>query len=347
MFAAFLIMLREGLEAALITGIIATYLTQTGRSAWLPAVWVGVFLAIALSLFVGAGLQLASASFPQKAQELFEAAVRAVAVVVLVWMVFWMRARRALDQDGAARLHRRRALLRFGPGLGADRHGLLRGGARGAGIGLLPARHLPAEHRPGGPGRGACRHPGRRRGRLRHLCRRRAAEPPPVLPLDGRVHPVRRRRPGRPASSATCTRPACGTRCRRAPTTSAPSCPNRACSALILGGIFNYQEAPTSVRRSSMSPSSPSPSSSSCAPRRLPDLTCRPPTSAETPMPAPDADDAGGAAARAALAVPAAAVLAVAGGVGLLRRQPDARSRERPRRHPNRGDGEARASRTN
>ena len=91
MFAAFLIMLREGLEAALITGIIATYLAQTGRASWLPAVWVGVFLAIALSLFVGAGLQLASASFPQKAQELFEGAVRAVAVAVLVWMVFWMR----------------------------------------------------------------------------------------------------------------------------------------------------------------------------------------------------------------------------------------------------------------
>lgn len=91
MVAAFLIMLREGLEAALITGIVATYLTQTGRSAWLPAVWVGVFLAIALSLFVGAGLQFASASFPQKLQELFEAAVGAIAVVVLVWMVFWMR----------------------------------------------------------------------------------------------------------------------------------------------------------------------------------------------------------------------------------------------------------------
>jgi len=84
-------MLREGLEAALITGIVATYLTQTGRSGWLPAVWVGVFLAVALSLFVGAGLQLASASFPQKFQELFEAIVGGIAVVVLVMMVFWMR----------------------------------------------------------------------------------------------------------------------------------------------------------------------------------------------------------------------------------------------------------------
>lgn len=91
MLAPFLIMLREGIEAALITGIIAAYLRQTGRSAWLPAVWVGVFLAVAVSLFIGAALQMVSAEFPQKMQELFEAAVGAIAVIVLTWMVFWMR----------------------------------------------------------------------------------------------------------------------------------------------------------------------------------------------------------------------------------------------------------------
>lgn len=91
MLAPFLIMLREGIEAALVTSIIASYLRQTGRGAWLPAVWVGIFLAVALSLFTGAALQLVSAEFPQKAQELFEAIVGSVAVVVLVSMVFWMR----------------------------------------------------------------------------------------------------------------------------------------------------------------------------------------------------------------------------------------------------------------
>jgi high-affinity iron transporter len=91
MLAPFLIMLREGIEAALITGIIATYLRQTGRGSWMPAVWVGVFLAVAASLFVGAALQIVSGEFPQKAQELFEACVGALAVVVLVSMVFWMR----------------------------------------------------------------------------------------------------------------------------------------------------------------------------------------------------------------------------------------------------------------
>lgn len=91
MIAAFLIMLREGLEAALITGIVATYLAQTGRRALMPAVWIGVFLAVGLSLFAGAGLQLMSAEFPQRAQELFEAVVGFIAVGILVSMVFWMR----------------------------------------------------------------------------------------------------------------------------------------------------------------------------------------------------------------------------------------------------------------
>lgn len=91
MLAPFLIMLREGLEAALIVGIIASYLHRTGRDAWLPVIWVGVLLAVALSLFAGAGLLLISSEFPQKMQEVFEAAIGLVAVAVLTWMVFWMR----------------------------------------------------------------------------------------------------------------------------------------------------------------------------------------------------------------------------------------------------------------
>ena len=91
MLAPFLIMLREGLEAALLVGIIASYLRQTGRRQWLPAIWVGVLLAVALSLFVGAALQMLSAGFPQRTQELFEAVIGLIAVAVLTGMVFWMR----------------------------------------------------------------------------------------------------------------------------------------------------------------------------------------------------------------------------------------------------------------
>ncbi len=91
MLAPFLIMLREGVEAALIVGIIAGYLKQIGRSDMMPAVWLGILTAAALALFVGAGLQLVSAEFPQKEQELFEAIVGLIAVGVLTWMVFWMK----------------------------------------------------------------------------------------------------------------------------------------------------------------------------------------------------------------------------------------------------------------
>jgi len=86
-----LIMFREGVEAALIVGIIASYLSRTGRGAWMPVVWIGIFLALAFSLTVGAILQLAAVEFPQKAQELFEAIIGLVAVSVLTSMVFWMR----------------------------------------------------------------------------------------------------------------------------------------------------------------------------------------------------------------------------------------------------------------
>lgn len=42
MFVPFLIMLREGLEAALIVSLIASYLKRTGRRQWFAAMWAGV-----------------------------------------------------------------------------------------------------------------------------------------------------------------------------------------------------------------------------------------------------------------------------------------------------------------
>ncbi|KAF1043822.1 iron uptake transporter permease EfeU [Xylophilus sp.] len=111
MLVPFLIMLREGIEAALIVGIIASYLKHSGRGALMPIVWVGVLLAAALSLFVGAGLQLMAAEFPQKQQELFEGVVGLVAVAMLTSMVFWMRrAARSIKGDLQAGVER--ALVR-------------------------------------------------------------------------------------------------------------------------------------------------------------------------------------------------------------------------------------------
>ena len=58
MLVPFLIMLREGIEAALIVGIVAGYLAQTGRARLLPAVWAGVLAASAICLALGVALSL-------------------------------------------------------------------------------------------------------------------------------------------------------------------------------------------------------------------------------------------------------------------------------------------------
>ncbi len=91
MLVPFLIMLREGVEATLIVGIVASYLRQTGRISAMRSVWIGVGLATALCLTVGVALDRMSAEFPQKIQEMFEAGIGLFAVVILTSMVFWMR----------------------------------------------------------------------------------------------------------------------------------------------------------------------------------------------------------------------------------------------------------------
>lgn len=90
MLVAFLIMLREGIEAALIVGIIAGYLKTTGREGALPSVWFGVGLAVLLCTALGIALEAGGAEFPQKAQELFEGCVALLATAILASMVFWM-----------------------------------------------------------------------------------------------------------------------------------------------------------------------------------------------------------------------------------------------------------------
>ena len=100
MLSTFLIALREGLEAALIIGILVAYLVKTGRNHLLTPLWVGVGLAIAASLALGGFLSFTSAELSPRGEEFFAGTTSFLAVGFVTWMIFWMnRAARGLRDE--------------------------------------------------------------------------------------------------------------------------------------------------------------------------------------------------------------------------------------------------------
>lgn len=91
MLATFFLMLREGLEAALIVGIIAAYLVKIGRRDQLPKIAIGVGWAVGLSILIGVVVTATIERLPLVLQETLEGVAAVVAVGVLTWMLFWMR----------------------------------------------------------------------------------------------------------------------------------------------------------------------------------------------------------------------------------------------------------------
>ena len=100
MLIAFLIMLREGIEAALIVGIVAGFLKQSGHSRLMPKVWLGVALAALMCLGIGYGIHSATGEIPQKEQEFVVGVIGLVAVAMLTYMILWMKkAARSMKQQ--------------------------------------------------------------------------------------------------------------------------------------------------------------------------------------------------------------------------------------------------------
>jgi high-affinity iron transporter len=95
----FVIGLREGLEAALIVGLVAAFLGQQGRRDALRQVWTGVTIATGICVGIAIALQVISSDLPQRQQEGLETAVGALAVVMVTYMILFMR-RHARDLKG-------------------------------------------------------------------------------------------------------------------------------------------------------------------------------------------------------------------------------------------------------
>jgi len=91
---------REGLEAALIIGILAAYLVKLNRRSELPKLWLGVGIAVAVAVALGVILGVLVENVPEGTNELIAGLTSIVAVVFVTWMIFWMaRQSRALSKD--------------------------------------------------------------------------------------------------------------------------------------------------------------------------------------------------------------------------------------------------------
>jgi high-affinity iron transporter len=92
MLQAFILLLREGLEASLVVSILLAALRQLGQREQARAVWIGVGLAGLGSVIGGALIYFTVRAYADTTfQTVFETITYLVAVVILTTMTFWMQ----------------------------------------------------------------------------------------------------------------------------------------------------------------------------------------------------------------------------------------------------------------
>jgi high-affinity iron transporter len=90
MLPSFLLALREGVEAALVIGILLGALRKLQRSELSAAVWWGLICALLASALAAAALTLVGAELEEPYEQIFEGLTMLAAAGLLTWMIFWM-----------------------------------------------------------------------------------------------------------------------------------------------------------------------------------------------------------------------------------------------------------------
>ena len=91
MLPTYLLSLREGLEMALIIGIVLSALTKIRRDDLTSSVWLGTLSAAGVSILTAVLLTSFGMSLEDRAEQIFEGVTMLIAAGILTWMIFWMR----------------------------------------------------------------------------------------------------------------------------------------------------------------------------------------------------------------------------------------------------------------
>lgn len=91
MIPGLLLALREGLEAALILGILFGTLAKLERLEQRRYIWLGSLAALVASVITGLILALMGARLEGVGETVFEGITMLTAAIILTWAIFWMR----------------------------------------------------------------------------------------------------------------------------------------------------------------------------------------------------------------------------------------------------------------
>lgn len=90
MLQNFLIGLREGLEAALVVGILIAYLKKINQGHRTRVIWSGVLAAIAISMALAGLFKLISYELEGDAEPFISGALSFTAAALITWMILWL-----------------------------------------------------------------------------------------------------------------------------------------------------------------------------------------------------------------------------------------------------------------
>lgn len=90
MFSSGLITFRETLEAALVVGIVFTFLTKTNQQMFTKFVWRGITAGVLLAVFIAFILEIFFGGLSGKTEEVFEGILMFVTASFLTWMILWV-----------------------------------------------------------------------------------------------------------------------------------------------------------------------------------------------------------------------------------------------------------------